>query len=101
MIPPSRYRNDSSDSLPPTATPAARPTTAGGRSLSRYCHSAFLRYHATAKMSPTHSMGRRRPVDALPPNEMAMSGTNISVKPVIPALDMPITMALMTARTHW
>ena len=30
-----------------------------------------------------------------------MSGTNISVKPVIPALDMPITMALTTASTHW
>ena len=70
------------------------PTRALGRSFSRYCHSACLRYHATANTSPTHSMGRRMPVEAFPPKESAMSGMNISVKPLSPALDMPITMPL-------
>ena len=68
--------------------------------MNTYFHSAFLRYQATAKMSPTHSMGRRSPVEALPPNEMAINGMNIRVKPVIPDLDMPITMPLAMASTH-
>ena len=77
------------------------PTSVLGRSFSRYSTSACLRYQATAKMSPTHSMGRMMPVEALPPNESAMRGMKSRAKPFSPALDMPMTTPAAMASTHW
>jgi len=74
MMPPSIIRNEPSDKRPPTTVPRAIPSSVLGRSFSRYSTSAFRRYHATAKTSPTQSMGRMMPVEALPPKERAMSG---------------------------